>query len=168
MPGDYKVCIDVCFSLLSTNNLFSVFICIVCPCLWNELWNSNMIISFPRRLTSVYQGKFSPLENIQLVKFLLHILGCSHAEFVSLYNSSVNQRSTADTGKRLAKCTSLWEIQALAFTMLGEAFSRAGSVFPVEIWQSTVEVLYSFSFVYIDINMLVMCIYLYVFFELGS
>ncbi|KAJ4711744.1 HEAT repeat-containing protein 6 [Melia azedarach] len=94
-----------------------------------------------KRLTSVYQGKFSPLENIQLVKFLLHILGCSHAEFVSLYNSSVNQRSTADTGKRLAKCTSLWEIQALAFTMLGEAFSRAGSVFPVEIWQSTVEVL---------------------------
>lgn len=74
------------------------------------------------------------------MKFLLHILGCSHAEFVCLYNSSAIQRSTAETGKRLHRYSSLWEVQALSFTMLGEAFSRAGSSLPVDIWQSTIEV----------------------------
>ncbi|KAH9718801.1 DUF4042 domain-containing protein [Citrus sinensis] len=94
-----------------------------------------------RCLTNVYQGKFSPLEIVHLVKFVLHALGCSHAEFVCLYNSSATQRSTAESGKRLHRYSSLWEVLALSFTMLGEAFSRAGSSLPVDIWQSTIEVL---------------------------
>ncbi|KAJ0049462.1 hypothetical protein Pint_14954 [Pistacia integerrima] len=95
-----------------------------------------------RRLTSVYQGKFSPLENIQLIKFLLHILECFHPEFVDLYNSNANKsRSTAENGNRFPRFTCLWEDHTLAFTMLAEAFSRAGSFFPFDIWQSTIEVL---------------------------
>ncbi|KAH9774783.1 DUF4042 domain-containing protein [Citrus sinensis] len=94
-----------------------------------------------RCLTNVYQGKFSPLEIVHLVKFVLHALECSHAEFVCLYNASATQRSTAESGKRLHRYSSLWEVQALSITMLGEAFSRAGSSLPVDIWQSTIEVL---------------------------
>ncbi|GAY57189.1 hypothetical protein CUMW_177510 [Citrus unshiu] len=94
-----------------------------------------------RCLTNVYQGKFSPLEIVHLVKFVLHALECSHAEFVCLYNASATQRSTAESGKRLHRYSSLWEVLALSITMLGEAFSRAGSSLPVDIWQSTIEVL---------------------------
>ncbi|TXG50166.1 hypothetical protein EZV62_022690 [Acer yangbiense] len=93
-----------------------------------------------RRLTSVYQGKLSLTENVQLAKFLLYIIACSHPAFVCVYNSSANQRSMVATGKRLPKYTSLWDVQTLVYTMLGEAFSRAGSSFPVDIWQSTIEV----------------------------
>ncbi|KAL5833246.1 hypothetical protein ACOSQ3_016920 [Xanthoceras sorbifolium] len=92
-------------------------------------------------LTIVYQRKLSLSENVQLAKFLLHIIACSHPAFMCVYNSSANQRSVAATGKRFPRYTSLWDIQTLVYTMLGEAFSRAGSSFPVDIWQSTIEVL---------------------------
>ncbi|XP_044485404.1 HEAT repeat-containing protein 6 isoform X2 [Mangifera indica] len=95
-----------------------------------------------RRVTSVYQGKFSPLESIQLIKFLLHILECFHPEFVYLYNSNANNsRSTAETGKRFPGFTCLWDVHTIAFTMLADAFSSAGSFFPFDIWHSTIEVL---------------------------
>lgn len=40
----------------------------------------------------------------------------------------------------------MWEVQTVAFSMLGDAISRVGSSFPADVWKSTVEVEISFPF----------------------
>ncbi|KAG8634130.1 HEAT repeat-containing protein 6 isoform X2 [Manihot esculenta] len=93
-----------------------------------------------RHLVNVHHQRFSLSDNIQLVKFLLCIVEHSHAQLINSCNISGKQRSSAATGKRLSKYSSLWEVQTVVFTMLGGAFVRVGSSFPADIWQSTIKV----------------------------
>ncbi|XP_048422620.1 uncharacterized protein LOC103941883 isoform X2 [Pyrus x bretschneideri] len=94
------------------------------------------------RVMSTYQRKCSMAEEVLLVKFLLRIIESSHAELSSFLNLILNQSSVLEVGKRMPvpRYGSLWEIQTLAFTMVGEAISRVGSSFPLDIWRSTIEV----------------------------
>ncbi|GMI85715.1 hypothetical protein like AT4G38120 [Hibiscus trionum] len=64
-----------------------------------------------------------------------------HMNVISLYSSSGNQRSANEMGKKLPRNGSLWEVQTTSFTMLGELYSRTGSSFPLDIWQSTIQFL---------------------------
>ncbi|XP_068305423.1 uncharacterized protein [Pyrus communis] len=91
-----------------------------------------------RRVMSAYQRKCTTGEEVQLVKFLLRIIESSHAELSSV----CNQSSVLEAGKRMPVplYCSLWEVQTLAFTMLGEAISRVGLTLPLDIWGSTIEV----------------------------
>lgn len=52
------------------------------------------------------------------------------------------------------------ELQAVAFEMLSEAISRAGSSFPVDIWRSMLEVYNISSFFWGKIRILVTAKYL--------
>ncbi|KAB2609005.1 hypothetical protein D8674_012173 [Pyrus ussuriensis x Pyrus communis] len=94
------------------------------------------------RVMSTYQRKCSMAEEVLLVKFLLRIIESSHAELSSFSNLILNQSLVLEVGKRMPVrgygC--LWEIQTLAFTMVGEAISRVGLSFPLDIWRSTIEV----------------------------
>ncbi|KAM1080414.1 hypothetical protein COP2_015444 [Malus domestica] len=96
-----------------------------------------------RRVMSTYQRKRSMAEEVLLVKFLLRIIESSHAELSCFSNSILNQSSVLEVGKRMPvpRYGSLWEIQTLAFTMVGEAISRVGSYFPLDIWRSTIELM---------------------------
>lgn len=94
-----------------------------------------------RYLMSVHPRKSSVSENIKLLNFLLHITSHSHRQLVSFCRSNGNQRSAPEVGKKSSRYSSLWEVQTTVFTMLGDSFSRAGTLFPVEVWQSTLEVL---------------------------
>ncbi|XP_021667180.2 uncharacterized protein LOC110655247 isoform X3 [Hevea brasiliensis] len=94
-----------------------------------------------RHLVNVHHQKFSLLDNIQFVKFLLCIVECSHAQLINSCNTSAELRSAAATGKRLSKYCSLWEVRTVVFTLLGGAFVRVGSSLPADIWQSTIKVL---------------------------
>ncbi|KAK9275882.1 hypothetical protein L1049_023156 [Liquidambar formosana] len=94
-----------------------------------------------RCLISVYHRKCLLSENIQLVKFLLRIVECSHAELLCSSYSNGNQRCGPEVGKRIPRSSTLWEVLTITFTMIGEVFSRLGSSFPVDIWQSTIGVL---------------------------
>ncbi|KAM5571444.1 hypothetical protein ABKV19_011838 [Rosa sericea] len=95
-----------------------------------------------RRVMSTYQRKCSPADEIQLVKFLLRVIESCHSELSSSSHSILNQSSASEVGERkpMPRYGSLWEVQTLAFNMLGETISRAGSSFPVDIWKSSVEV----------------------------
>ncbi|PRQ16798.1 hypothetical protein RchiOBHm_Chr7g0188131 [Rosa chinensis] len=95
-----------------------------------------------RRVMSTYQRKCSPADEIQLVKFLLRVIESCHSELSSSLHSIRNQSSASEVGKRKPspQHCSLWEAQTLAFNMLGETISRAGSLFPVDIWKSSIEV----------------------------
>ncbi|XP_057510262.1 uncharacterized protein LOC130792729 isoform X1 [Actinidia eriantha] len=94
-----------------------------------------------RCLVSVYQRKYSLSENTELLNFLLSIVTYTHAELFCSFSSSGNPLYTAELGKRVPRCNSLWEVQTAAFTMIGEVFSRVGSSLSVDIWQSTIQVL---------------------------
>lgn len=89
---------------------------------------------------SEHQQKCMLSDNVQLVKFLLRIVDCSRAQFVSSLYSSGNQRSAGSTGKGVSKYSSLWEVYTVAFTMLGDVFEKVGSSFSADVWQSTIEV----------------------------
>ncbi|GFS44555.1 ARM repeat superfamily protein [Actinidia rufa] len=94
-----------------------------------------------RCLVSVYQRKYSLSENTELLNFLLSIVTYTHAELFCSFSSSGNPLYTAELGKRVPRCNSLWEVQTAAFTMISEVFSRVGSSLSVDIWQSTIQVL---------------------------
>ncbi|XP_030951658.1 HEAT repeat-containing protein 6 isoform X2 [Quercus lobata] len=93
-----------------------------------------------KRLTSLYHRKCSPSEDTQLVKFLLSVISRSHTELLCSSNSIKNQRRAADKGKKMPRYSSLWEVQTLAFTMLGDTVSSDGSSIPVDIWKLIIEV----------------------------
>lgn len=94
-----------------------------------------------RHLINMDPRKFSILENIQLVEFLLHIVVCCHSELNGSYYSNGRLRCHDNSGKILPQQASLWKVQATAFSMVGEAFTRVGSSFPVDTWQSVIEVM---------------------------
>ncbi|PPR83440.1 hypothetical protein GOBAR_AA37273 [Gossypium barbadense] len=99
-----------------------------------------------RYLVSENQRKCSLPDDIQLVNVLLHIIARSHTDLISLYASSRNQKSAIEMGKKLQRNGSFWEVLTASFTMLGELYSRSGSSFPVDIWQSTIQASSLFGF----------------------
>ncbi|XP_042519429.1 putative uncharacterized protein DDB_G0272456 [Macadamia integrifolia] len=99
------------------------------------------ILETLRYFSNGYGRHCLPSDTAVLVKLLLHIVTCSHDELVRSFYTSVNKRFSADTGTIISKYSNLWETQTVALAMIGEAFSRVGSFVPVEMWQSTIEVL---------------------------
>lgn len=93
-----------------------------------------------KRLTSIYHRKCSSSQHIQLLKFLLRVISSSHAELLCSFRSIRNQRRAAEMGKRMPRFSRLWEVQTVAFAMLGEIVSRDGSSIPVDVWKSMIEV----------------------------
>ncbi|KAL4187171.1 hypothetical protein AMTRI_Chr09g37770 [Amborella trichopoda] len=86
-------------------------------------------------------GKFSELENAQMVKLLLHIISMSHAELFLISRSSNDWGCARDFGYKVRRSETLWDVRSLALVMMGDAFSRIGATISADIWQSTLEVL---------------------------
>ncbi|KAK4769164.1 hypothetical protein SAY86_027314 [Trapa natans] len=82
----------------------------------------------------------SVLENSEVVKFLCCNIEHFHTELYFSHPSR-NPRHTPVAEKSVPRLSSLWELQTLCFTMLGEAFSRVGSSISIDMWQSVVEVI---------------------------
>ncbi|XP_027343475.1 HEAT repeat-containing protein 6 isoform X2 [Abrus precatorius] len=78
-------------------------------------------------------------EDTILVKFLLDVIVSSHGMSCWIPRSVCKEKSTA-INTRFSTERSSSELQTLAFEMLSEAISRAGSSFPVDIWRSILEV----------------------------
>ncbi|KAK4368899.1 hypothetical protein RND71_012691 [Anisodus tanguticus] len=72
-------------------------------------------------------------EHLQLLSFLLRIVSSLRPEASNLSNSRGK--------KKISGYNSLWEVEVVAFTMIGELYSRYGSSLPVDTWQSTIEIL---------------------------
>lgn len=94
-----------------------------------------------RHLMNMDPRRSSVSENIKLVEFLLHIVVCCHSELNGSLHSNGSLMCHGDSGKRFPQHAILWKIQTTAFSMVGEAFTRVGPSFPVDTWQSVVEVL---------------------------
>ncbi|KAK8464273.1 hypothetical protein PHAVU_011G167550 [Phaseolus vulgaris] len=74
-----------------------------------------------------------------LVKFLLDVIICSHGVSFWMPHSICKEKSTR-INMRFSIERSSSELQTVAFEMLSEAISRAGSSLPVDIWRSILEV----------------------------
>ncbi|KAK4370005.1 hypothetical protein RND71_009480 [Anisodus tanguticus] len=72
-------------------------------------------------------------EHLQLLNFLLRIVSSLQTEASNLSNSRGK--------KKISGYNNLWEVEVVAFTMIGELYSRFGSSLPVDTWQSTIEIL---------------------------
>ncbi|CAN6480640.1 unnamed protein product [Victoria cruziana] len=86
-------------------------------------------------------GNWSLRENSQLVKALLHVVSFLQEHLSTQSHEQVYRDSIISTKTNINQPEKLWEIQSLALSMLGDAFLRAGSSFPNDMWQSTLEVL---------------------------
>nr|XP_007133296.1 hypothetical protein PHAVU_011G167600g [Phaseolus vulgaris]ESW05290.1 hypothetical protein PHAVU_011G167600g [Phaseolus vulgaris] len=78
-------------------------------------------------------------EDVMLVKFLLDVIICSHGVSFWMPHSICKEKSTR-INMRFSIERSSSELQTVAFEMLSEAISRAGSSLPVDIWRSILEV----------------------------
>ncbi|XP_031494860.1 uncharacterized protein LOC116260555 [Nymphaea colorata] len=85
-------------------------------------------------------GNWSVRENSQLVKVLLRVVSFLR-EHLSTRSYAQAYRDSISTRTKINQPEKLWEIQSVAFSMLGDAFLRTGSSFPNDMWQSTLEVL---------------------------
>ncbi|KAM7256187.1 hypothetical protein ACFE04_011928 [Oxalis oulophora] len=102
-----------------------------------------LLLSFHtiRRVISDFQRRCSLSDDIHLVKFLLDMVTYCHAELTPSYRASAKHKAVVRMGNQLPKHNSLWEVQTVAFNILGDVFSRSGSLVPVDVWRSTIEVL---------------------------
>ncbi|GMH13272.1 hypothetical protein Nepgr_015113 [Nepenthes gracilis] len=93
-----------------------------------------------KRLICSDRRRCSLSDNIQLVKFLLQVV-CVHVQSYGSSYSYIDQMYNADSAIGIPRDSSSWKVQASALSMIGEAFLRVGCSFPMDIWQSTIEVL---------------------------
>ncbi|KAI3983804.1 hypothetical protein MKX01_011512 [Papaver californicum] len=98
--------------------------------------------NYPRYLADRYGIKCALPENTQLINLLLLAVAHLHAELFSSPYSNGNQRYyVSDTGNKISNSENQWEVQTVAFVMIGEVSARMGSPISLEIWQLTLEVL---------------------------
>ncbi|CAA2966828.1 HEAT repeat-containing 6 isoform X1 [Olea europaea subsp. europaea] len=81
---------------------------------------------------NLYQSIALLSETEQLLNFLLQVVTCFHEE--SIYSSCLSDNYKAFGYNVL-------EVQTIAFTMIGEVYSRVRSSLPFQIWRSSIEVL---------------------------
>jgi len=85
-------------------------------------------------------------ENIHLVKFLVRVVPLLHQDLVLSYGFSNQDPSpTLLVEKKLPQQNRLWDSMALAFDMFGRAFSLSESLFPTDVSQCTLEVIFPFT-----------------------
>lgn len=80
------------------------------------------------------------IDSAQLVRVLISIISCLHGELLNSYQSNGADISPRDTGIRSMRYNSLWEMQTLALSMIGDILSWTGSSLSANLWQSIVEV----------------------------
>lgn len=115
---------------VSTLNFFSLV---------NDTFNWLFKICSLSRFIIISHRRWLQSEDIILVKFLLDVIDCSHGVPFWMPHSICKEKSTG-INMRFSTERSSSELQTVAFEMLGEAISRAGSSFPVDIWRSILEV----------------------------
>lgn len=92
-----------------------------------------------RCIVTLSHRRWLQSEDTILVKFLLDVIVCSHGVSYWMPRSVSKEKSTG-INMRFSTERSSSELQTVAFEMLSEAISRAGSCFPVDIWISILEV----------------------------
>ncbi|EEF43498.1 conserved hypothetical protein [Ricinus communis] len=142
----HEICLSQRVSLQITSSSWHLFLNSFSTILHFFLCNAATLkpamesIYTVRHLVNLLHHKFSLSDDIHLVNFLIRVAEFSYVKLVHSSYTSADQ-SAASTGKRLSKYTTLWEVQTVVFTMLGDAFVRVGSSFPADVWQSIIEVL---------------------------
>ncbi|CAH9068676.1 unnamed protein product [Cuscuta europaea] len=96
--------------------------------------STKQCLEIAKRLFNVSERATMLLENKQLLDFTLNVVVHFQPQLHdSLYSSD----------KILSRNASVWEVQIVAFSMIGDVYSRVGSCLPVDVWESTIGVVRS-------------------------
>ncbi|KAG1360788.1 putative HEAT repeat-containing protein 6 [Cocos nucifera] len=80
-------------------------------------------------------------QSTRLIRLLLSVISCFHVELNNLYCSNGTNIPAANTGMGDSKWNGLWDMQIIAFSMIGDGLTQTRSSMPANLWQSVVEVL---------------------------
>lgn len=128
------------YCLKCDNVVLPNWVLLLIPCNFGLLFIYTVqICSLCRCIITLSHRGWSLSEDTILVKFLLDVIGSTHGVSCRI-PQSICQEKSAEINFRFSPEISLSELQTVAFEMLSEAISRAGSSFPVDIWRSMLEV----------------------------
>ncbi|KAJ0964271.1 hypothetical protein J5N97_029393 [Dioscorea zingiberensis] len=97
------------------------------------------ILEIIRHIYRTYGPKSSLSENTELVGILLCLISCLHTELLTVYHSNFPLSPATDIGVISPKSKSLWEMQTIAYSIVGEALSKLGSSISANLWQCVLE-----------------------------
>lgn len=83
---------------------------------------------------------YASTDREKLVNFLLQIISYLHSE-ISSSHANFSRQYVTDCVTRVSKGSSVWEIQTVVFSMLGDILSKMGSSISHDSWLSLIEVL---------------------------
>ncbi|KAJ6801097.1 HEAT repeat-containing protein 6 [Iris pallida] len=97
------------------------------------------ILEILRLIDKAFGRNSSLSDNLHLIEFLCCVVSCLHSELLIIYRS--NEICLTDTGIGDTNCNNLWEMQTIAFSMIGDALSRIASSISASLWHSVVEII---------------------------
>ncbi|CAI9786720.1 unnamed protein product [Fraxinus pennsylvanica] len=121
----FKRIVEVFLDKARTNNIFVGNVTVIKA--------TKLCLESIRCLFNLYQAIALLSDSEQLLNFLLQVVTCFHGE--SIYSSCLSDNHKAFVYNNVL------EVQTIAFTMIGEVYSRVSSSLPFQIWQSSIEVL---------------------------
>ncbi|CAD5187668.1 unnamed protein product [Musa acuminata subsp. malaccensis] len=99
------------------------------------------VLDILRLAVKAYRRNNSLSEIMELVRLLVCLVSCLHAELFSLHHPHGTHSPFNDSGHRNPLCNILWDIQTHALSMMCDALTGIGTSIPANLWQSTIEVL---------------------------
>ncbi|URE15193.1 HEAT repeat containing 6 [Musa troglodytarum] len=99
------------------------------------------VLDILRLAVKAYRRNNSLSEIMELVRLLVCLVSCLHAELFSLHHPHGTHSPFNDSVSRNPLCNSLWDRQTHALSMMCDALTDIGTSIPANLWQSTIEVL---------------------------
>ncbi|XP_064972481.1 uncharacterized protein LOC135616794 isoform X3 [Musa acuminata AAA Group] len=94
-----------------------------------------------RLAVKAYRRNNSLSEIMELVRLLVCLVSCLHAELFSLHHPHGTHSPFNDSLSSSPLCNIVWDIQTHALSMMCDALTGIGTSIPANLWQSTIEVL---------------------------
>ncbi|XP_065016033.1 uncharacterized protein LOC103990444 isoform X2 [Musa acuminata AAA Group] len=94
-----------------------------------------------RLAVKAYRRNNSLSEIMELVRLLVCLVSCLHAELFSLHHPHGTHSPFNDSVSSSPLCNIVWDIQTHALSMMCDALTGIGTSIPANLWQSTIEVL---------------------------
>ncbi|XP_065016036.1 uncharacterized protein LOC103990444 isoform X5 [Musa acuminata AAA Group] len=99
------------------------------------------VLDILRLAVKAYRRNNSLSEIMELVRLLVCLVSCLHAELFSLHHPHGTHSPFNDSVSSSPLCNIVWDIQTHALSMMCDALTGIGTSIPANLWQSTIEVL---------------------------
>ncbi|XP_042465109.1 HEAT repeat-containing protein 6-like isoform X2 [Zingiber officinale] len=99
------------------------------------------VLDILRLSMKAYRRHNSHLEIMESARLLVCTVSYLHAELLNLHYPHGIRGPSNDSLSRNPICNNLWDAQSLALSIMGDSLTGIVSSIPIDLWQSTIEVL---------------------------